>query len=105
MTNHKALIDDPDFQKLMGEAGLIRWSELLPFFAAGDVINIDNRLDMVVVAYHLLKDNKTQFEHWTGASLVHPVTDTQAKNWLDNNSSLWALVVKPWVLVQEQDNS
>lgn len=103
MNNHKPIIDDPDFQKLMGETALIAWSDLLPFFAAGNVINIANNLDMVTVAYHLVKDNKAQFEQWQAASLIHPVTDTQAKNWLDTGTTLWALVVKPWVLVQEQD--
>ncbi|MCK4706074.1 MAG: DUF2288 family protein, partial [Gammaproteobacteria bacterium] len=29
-----------------------------------------------------------------------PVADKQAKNWYDEEAMVWAVVVKPWVLVQ-----
>ena len=37
---------------------------------------------------------------WTRAGRVGPVTDEQAREWLDANALMRAVVVKPWVLVQ-----
>ena len=32
---------------------------------------------------------------------IAPVADAQAKEWIGNDATVWAVVVKPWVLVQD----
>jgi len=83
------------------ETSQIAWTELQRFFAAGLAIAVDNKLDLVEVAYQFSNDNKALVEEWLESNRVGPVSDQQARNWHDNNADVWAVVVKPWVLVQD----
>ena len=69
------------------ETSLIAWHELQRFFAAE-------------VAYRLSIDDKTQVQDWMQQQLVAAVSDQQAMDWFQQNSEVWAVVVKPWILVQ-----
>lgn len=82
------------------ETSQIAWKELQRFFAAGLAISVAAELDLVEVAFQVSADNKTQVEQWFQANLVAPVTDQQASDWYQNDSEVWAVVVRPWVLVQ-----
>ncbi|MEY4211649.1 MAG: hypothetical protein RLZ92_2030 [Pseudomonadota bacterium] len=82
------------------ETSQIAWKELQRFFAAGLAISVAAELDLVEVAFQVSADNKTQVEQWLQANLVAPVTDQQASDWYQNDSEVWAVVVRPWVLVQ-----
>ena len=90
----------PDRESLEAEAGDIAWVELQRFFAAGRVIAVSADLDLIEVAFECAADNLTRFDDWTQAGRVGPVTDEQAREWLDANALMRAVVVKPWVLVQ-----
>ena len=83
------------------ETSLIAWKELQRFFATGAAIHVSSRLDLVEVAFQLHLDNKRQFESWLGTGMIGKVTDDQAAAWIDNDSEVWAVVVSPWVLIQE----
>lgn len=83
------------------QTATIAWLELQRFFAAGKVINVDSSLNLIAVASALHRDDKPQFERWMTENLVAPVTDDQARFWVSAESSVWAVVVSPWVLVQE----
>ena len=89
--------------KINSETAKIPWSELQRFFAAGKVMWIESGLDLVDVAYALEQDEIEQVEQWTEASQLAPVSDEQARLWVSADASLWAVVIKPWVLVQETD--
>ncbi|MGR8929657.1 MAG: DUF2288 domain-containing protein [Gammaproteobacteria bacterium] len=82
------------------ETSKIPWAELQRFFAAGQVIDIDRELDLVEVAYQFSVDNKTKVEEWLKNKQLAPVSDDQALAWHQNNVDVWAVVVKPWILVQ-----
>jgi hypothetical protein len=71
------------------------------FFASGSALCIVSELDLVDVAYQFSSDNKTQVEQWMQNSQLGPVTDQRAINWLAAETEVWAVVVKPWILVQE----
>ena len=86
------------------ETSRIPWNELQRFFAAGVAIAVDNELDLVEVAYQFSIDNKALVEDWLKSNLIGPVSDQQASNWYNNNTDVWAVVVKPWVLVQDSPN-
>lgn len=92
----------PDLEKAKVnlETSSIPWVELQRFFAAGLAISVAADLDLVEVAYQFSRDNKTQVAQWLDAGQIGHVSDRQAGEWISANSSVWAVVVRPWVLVQ-----
>ncbi len=92
---------DIDKEKVNLETSQIPWSELQRFFAGGLAVFVADDLDLVEVAYQFSKDNKAQVQQWIQDNKVGQVSDYQAKNWFENNATVWAVVVKPWILVQE----
>lgn len=91
---------DLEKAKVNLETSSIPWAELQRFFAAGLAISVAAELDLVEVAYQFARDNKTQVEQWLEAGQIGHVSDRQADEWISANSSVWAVVVRPWVLVQ-----
>lgn len=83
------------------ETSQIPWQDLQRFFAAGLAIAVNDSLDLVEVAYQFSIDNKPLVEDWLNNNRLGPVSDQQAKTWLHNKTDVWAVVVKPWILVQE----
>lgn len=86
--------------KIASETAKIPWLELQRFFAAGKVMLVAAELDLVDVAYAFQLDDIEQVQTWTESQQVSPVNDDQAKHWVASDALLWAVVVKPWVLVQ-----
>ena len=89
--------------KINTETAKIPWRELQRFFAAGKVMLVVDELDLVDVAYALQQDDVAQVQAWTERFQLFPVSDDQARRWIDEDAMLWAVVVKPWVLVQAID--
>ena len=83
------------------ETSQISWTELQRFFAAGLAIAVDDELDLIEVAYQFSIDNKTVVEDWLQSKRIGPVSDKKARTWYDNKADVWAVVVKPWILVQD----
>jgi hypothetical protein len=92
--------DDILRANLNRETARIAWKELLRFFAAGTVIAVSEELDLVEVAIQISNDNKAQIEQWMIEKRIGKVSDAQAKDWLETDADLWAVVVRPWILVQ-----
>jgi hypothetical protein len=88
-------------EKVNLETSKIAWKDLLRFFASGSALCIASELDLVDVAYQFSIDNKHQVEQWLHNKQLTPVSDQQAINWLEAETEVWAVVVKPWILVQE----
>ncbi len=88
--------------KLNLETGKISWKSLERFFAAGKAISVSPELDLLEVAQVLHDDDATQLKLWMENDQVGPVKDTQAKDWYAGDVEVWALVLSPWVLVQDR---
>jgi len=86
--------------RIIAETAKIPWKELLRFFAQGVVVLVKPGLDLVDTAYEVIQDNEQQVKLWMQAGDLQNVSDDQAKEWLEANALMWAVVVKPWVLVQ-----
>lgn len=86
------------------ETSRISWKELQKFFASGAAVEVSSTLDLVEVAFQMHEDNKAQFEQWLASGLIAKVADRQAAAWLATEAEVWAVVVSPWVLVQEIRN-
>lgn len=80
----------------------ISWPELERFFARGRVLDVSAELDLIEVAVALTKDDTEKFARWTKLKQVQHLQDTTAKQWLADDSNLWAVVVAPWVMVQSR---
>ncbi len=92
--------EDLERARINSETAKIAWSDLQRFFAKGRAVAVFPTLDLVEVAYQISRDNKGQVEDWAASGRLGPVSDAQAREWLNANALMWAVVVKPWVLVQ-----
>lgn len=86
--------------EILCETSKIAWPELQRFFAAGKAIAIAQDLDLVEVALQMSNDNSDRVREWMRAGKVAPVSNQQAKRWFETDATVWAVVVKPWLLVQ-----
>ncbi len=87
-------------QQINLETAQIHWRELQRFFASGNAIAVDPTLDLTHVAAQIAADNAEQLKQWMDSGLVDAVKDTQALQWYEADALVWAVVIKPWVLVQ-----
>ncbi len=87
-------------QKIELETAKIAWRELQRFFASGAAIWISDTLDLVEVALAFSQDNKIRVMVWLELNQIAFVSDAQAKSWFELDVDVWAVVVKPWILVQ-----
>lgn len=94
-------LHEQERSRIIGETAKIPWLELQRFFASGKVIWTDVELDLVDVARAMQQDDVQQVEAWTASGQLAPASDDQARVWVAADSLLWAVAVKPWVLVQE----
>lgn len=90
--------------KLNKEAAKINWHELQRFYASGAVIGVKESMDLIDVASQFSTDNSEAVSAWLTDGSVFKVSDEQADRWHAQESVLWAVVVAPWVLVQEIKN-
>ncbi|MDO9161045.1 MAG: DUF2288 domain-containing protein [Methylococcaceae bacterium] len=94
-------IPDLSKEKVNLETSQIAWKELQRFFANGSAVFVAPDLDLVEVAYQFSIDNKDQVADWLQNKQIGLVTDAQAITWFEQDAAVWAVVVKPWILVQE----
>ena len=52
------------------------------------------------VALQIIKDNAKSLKNWMTKGKIDTVTDDQAKQYADTQTSVWAVVIKPWILIQ-----
>lgn len=91
------------YEKLLGETARVTWLELERLFAAGCVIRVGPELDLIEVGRVFAEDDSTQLRQWMHAEQAGYLDDETAARWAcDENANLWAVVVRPWVLVQER---
>ncbi len=88
-------------EKLNLETGKMEWSELQTYFARGIVIVVTAGQDLIETAVQLTEDNKAQIEAMIESGQLVRANDDHARNWLETDPLFWAVVVTPWVLVQE----
>lgn len=92
----------PLYAKLLSETAKIGWSELERFFARGMLLRVARDLDLVSVAEAVAGDNTEQVTQWLSAGLVERMQAETAADFAARDPDLWAVVVSPWVCVQER---
>ena len=96
-------VSDEAYAAILGATAQIEWKVLEPHFARGDLLAVDAALDLVQVAAAMMEDNSEAIKGWMDAGQLQVVTDSCAADWAERNpDTLWAVVIRPWVLVQER---
>ena len=87
--------------RLNSETAKIAWHDLQTHYAAGNVLGIAAAADLIKVAIALNRDDAAQIKQWLDDSSLFEISDQQATEWHESNQQLWALVLPPFVLVQQ----
>lgn len=87
--------------RLNRETARISWPELERHFARGAVIAVAQGMDLVEVACAMARDENKRMAAWLDAGRVSRADAEQARDWHAREAEFWAVVVAPWVLVQE----
>lgn len=87
--------------KLNLETAQLSWSELERHFARGDVIRVAPGMDLIDTALHIAENNTATVQEWLADGRITRAELTDAKDWHARQPMFWAVVVAPWVLVQE----
>lgn len=101
MTDHASTL----YAKLLGETAPITWQELQPFFARGALLWVEGSQDLVAMAEAVAENDQARVGQWLQAGLLGKLDDSRAEDLLNRDPQLWAVVVAPWVLVQERTGS
>lgn len=91
--------------KINSETARIPWKELQRFFASGKTLLVDSGLDLVEVGFSFHEDQAERVAQWLEQKKIRVVSTELAKQWVENNAEVWAVVVKPWVLIQDTELS
>jgi hypothetical protein len=86
---------------LIGQTARIGWDELARHFARGAVIQVDSALDLVGIAAWVVGDETGRLQPLFDDGRVVRAGDEHARRWSDTQQEFWAVVIAPWVLVQE----
>ncbi|WP_457980559.1 DUF2288 domain-containing protein [Ectopseudomonas composti] len=90
------------YAKLLGETAPIRWQELQPFFARGALLWVEGSQDLVAIAQAVAENDQARVAQWMNQGHLCKFEDVRAEDLLTRDPQLWAVVVAPWVLVQER---
>jgi hypothetical protein len=93
------------YVKLLGETAQISWQELQPFFARGALLQVAADADLVAVAEALAANQSEQIAGWLADGQLQKVEEAHALDYLERDPVLWAVVVAPWVVIQERGDS
>jgi hypothetical protein len=88
--------------RLNTETACISWQELERHFARGALMTVSPDLDLVQLGAHMIHDDKAIIDTWLETGELRKTTDDDARGWSEGEPVLWAVVVAPWVLVQEK---
>jgi len=88
-------------QQLNQETARLAWAELQRFFAQGRVLRVRGGLDLIEMAARMACDEAGALAPALESGDLARVSDEEARDWIGRDAEVWALVVKPWVLVQE----
>lgn len=90
------------YAKLLGETAAIGWQELQPVFARGALLRVAADCDLIEAALAVAEDDGAKVAQWMASGQLGKLAVEQAQDWLERDPDLWAVVVAPWVLVQER---
>ncbi|HEY0634313.1 MAG TPA: DUF2288 family protein [Gammaproteobacteria bacterium] len=94
-------LDEELKARLNGETGKLGWPELQRHFARGVVVVAAAGMDLVEVATRMSMDDGETVNQWLAAEQIRRASEADARRWVESDAQFWAVVVAPWVVVQE----
>ena len=94
-------IDEELKARLNSETGKLGWPELQRHFARGVVVVAAPGMDLVEVATRMSMDDGETIGQWLAAENIRRANEADARGWVNSDAIFWAVVVAPWVVVQE----
>ena len=92
----------PDISDLLNaQTARIHWKELQRHFARGVMVVVSESEDLLEVAQLLVKDQSQPIAEMAASAKLRRAQDDDARDWTERQPEFWAVVVAPWVLVQE----
>ncbi len=91
--------------RLISETGKLEWHELERHFARGAVVAVNPGIDLIEVALCMANDDREAMERWFNAGAVRRADTADAEGWVKAQPLFWAVVIAPWVVIQEVDDS
>lgn len=91
------------YEKLNLETARIAWHELQPHFARGALVAVTGKVDLTEVAQRMAQDDAAYIAELMQKQQLFTPDAATATRWYQSNHEMWAVVVAPWVLVQEVD--
>ena len=101
MTNEPSTL----YAKLLGETAVIEWKALERFWAKGDLIWVEPAVDLIEVAQAMAENRAESVALWRNAGTVGAVTAEQALDLQSRDPEIWAVVVSPFILIQERKSA
>ncbi|WP_188982548.1 DUF2288 domain-containing protein [Pseudomonas matsuisoli] len=95
-------VDETLYAKLLGETARIQWSELQPFFARGALMWVAPGQDLVAIAVAIAENRAQDVQAWLQQGVLRKLDDDTARRLAEQENDLWAVVLAPWVLVQDR---
>jgi len=89
--------------RLNGQTAKIHWHELQRYFASGVIRQLAGGEDLVLVGKAIIDNDSARVQELLDNERLTVPDAACAQRWYDANTELWALVIAPWVLVQETD--
>jgi hypothetical protein len=87
--------------KLNLETAQLAWPELERHFARGNVIKVAAGMDLVETALQVAENNAATVQAWLADGRIANAEISDAEDWHARQPMFWAVVVAPWVLIQE----
>ena len=93
-------MDDELKIKLVQETARMSWRDLQEHFASGVTLYVAPELDLLDVACNLSRDETQVLKPYIDKQMLCAVSDERARTWFEDDTEMWTLVIRPWVLVQ-----
>ena len=87
--------------KLNLETAQLGWKELERHFARGDVIRVAVGVGLIDAALLIADNDAAEAQAWLADGRIARADINHAEDWHARQPTFWAVVVAPWVLVQE----
>ena len=88
-------------QRLNLQTAKVSWHELQRLFATGTVVVVEQGTDLVKSAESFVANDSQHVAQLLSTSVLRKAEMSDAERWHNEEAVLWAVVVAPWVLVQD----
>src|SRR5690606_7593983 len=91
------------YAAIVGATARIDWKDPGPHFARGELLRVDASRDLVGGAQALIGARSGAVKGWMQQNLPTSLAAARAEGWHQRDpDTLGAVVIRPWVLVQER---